>query len=92
MATRGTYLFEGAQACENAATGPRGVYPLRRRQYFDSHVLHRQSLHFVQQPVAKPLGQCGPAREHNVTIEGFSEVHVGPMYCFDHDLMDTRVL
>jgi hypothetical protein len=54
-----TYLFEGTQAREDTAARPRGVYPLWRCQNFDSHVLHRQSLHLVKEPVAESLCQCG---------------------------------
>jgi hypothetical protein len=63
------HLFECAQARQNAAARPRGVYPLRRRQNLDAHVLYRQPLHLVEQSVSEALGQRGTAGEHNVAVE-----------------------
>ena len=63
------HLLESTQARKNAATRPRSVYPLGRGQNLDAHVLYRQSLHLVEQSVAKALCQRGPSREHDVTIE-----------------------
>jgi hypothetical protein len=89
---RETYLLERAEAREDAAAGPRGVYALRWCKNLDPHVLHRQSLHLVEQSVTEALCQCGTAREHNVAVESFPQVHVRSVYCFDDDLVHTRVL
>jgi hypothetical protein len=88
---RAAYLLERAQAREDAAAGPRGVYALRWCKNLDPHVLHRQSLHLVEQSVAESLCQCGTAREHDVAVESFPQVHVRSVYCFDDDLVHTRV-
>jgi hypothetical protein len=45
----------------------------------------------MQQPVAKTFCQGGTTREHNVSVERFSEVHVGAMYGLDHDLVYAGV-
>jgi hypothetical protein len=85
------HLLERAQAREDAATRPRGVYSLRRRQNLDAHVLHRQPLHLVEQSVSEPLCQRRAPREHNVAIEGLAEVHVGAVDRLDHNLVHPGV-
>jgi hypothetical protein len=88
----GTNLLEGTQTSENAAAGPRGVYALWRREDLDPHVLHRQSLHFVEQPITESLCQRGTTREHNVAIERLAQIHVCPLNSLHDNLVHTRVL
>lgn len=92
MERRATYLLERAQARENAAASPRGVYSLWWCKNFYPHVLHRQSLHLVEQSVAESLCQCGTSREYDVAVESFSEVHVCPVYRLHDNLVHTGVL
>ena len=88
----GTNLLEGTQTSENAAAGPRGVYALWRREDLDPHVLHRQSLHFVEQPVTETLCQRGAARKHNIAIKRLAQIHIRSLNSLHDNLVHTRVL
>src|SRR5262249_5838026 len=87
-----SHLLERAEPGEDAPARPRRVDALWRCQYLYSHILHRQTLHLLEQPVAKPLGQRGSTREHNVAIERLPQVHVCSVDGLDHDLMYARIL
>lgn len=86
------HLFERAEPRKNAAASPRGVYSLRRCQNLDAHVLDRQPLHLVEQPVTKAFCQRGASGEHNVAVERFPQVHVRSVNSLDHNLVHARVL
>ena len=52
-----TNLPESTQPGKNTTPYPGAVLPLWRSKNFDPHVLDRQSLYFMQQPVSESLGE-----------------------------------
>ena len=87
-----THLPECTQAGQNAASDPGAVFPLGRGPDLDAHVLDRQLLDFVQEPVAEALGERRAARQDDVAEQGLAQVHVGAVDGVHDHVVQPRVL
>ena len=87
-----TYLSERAQTSKNTATNPGGVFAFGRGKDLYPHILDGKSLHLRKETIAKALGQCAAARQHNVGIEILPEVEISPVDRVNNYLMYTGVL
>jgi hypothetical protein len=74
-----TNLSKRAQPRKNTPTNPGRVLALGRGKDLYPHVLDGHTLHLGQQAVAEALGQGAAAREHNVGVQVFPQVEVGPV-------------
>lgn len=82
---------EGAQAREDAAADPGGVFAFRGRVDLDAHVFDGHGFDFVEEAVAEALGEGGAAGEDDVGEEVLAQIHVGAVDAVEHEGGDARV-
>lgn len=88
---RNPHILKVSQLRQNTPSTPTHNIPLRRRKRPNLHLLPHRLLHFVHEAVGQALEHCVAAGQHDVVVQGLSEVDVDAGEAVEHELGERWV-